>query len=66
MDVHIPQAGYQKLAGGINDLCAWRDANLAGFAERRDAIAVDDDRHIRLRRGSGHINDGDVGYSQRL
>jgi hypothetical protein len=56
MDMHVPQTWNQELTARIYDLRVLRDFHLASLADICDAVADDNDGHIGLRLGTGHIN----------
>jgi hypothetical protein len=47
MHVRVPQAGYEGLAGAVDDLRAHRRLDLGGGAELGDQAAVDHHRFVR-------------------
>jgi hypothetical protein len=64
MDVHVPEAGDQELAAGVDYFPAFWDRYFASFSEISNAGAGDDNSHIRLRRPAGNIDDRDVSQDQ--
>ena len=58
MDVHVPQAGDQKFAGGVDDAgLGWR---LQVLPDSDNAIARYRHRDVRKRRPAGGIDYGGV------
>ena len=58
VDVHVPQAGDQEFAGGIDDAGARR--RLDAPADRGDAAVGNRDRDVFARRSAGRIDDRGV------
>ncbi len=61
VDVHVPQARDEKLAGRVECKSALWYPDTSARSDRRDAIPRHDYRHVRLGWSAGHIDDGDVG-----
>jgi hypothetical protein len=58
VDVHVPQARTQKLAGGVDDAGAGRRLDI--FRDACDSAVCDSDRDIYVRFGAGCVYDGGV------
>ena len=63
--VHVPQARDEELTRSVNDLSAFRYFDSTCLADRRDAVARNHRRHIRLDGSAGGINHRDVGENER-
>src|SRR3989449_7284805 len=61
MDVHVPQARDEKLAGRVECKSALWYPDGSTRSERRDAIPSHRYGHVRLGWSAGHVDDGDVG-----
>jgi hypothetical protein len=64
MDVHVPEAGDQELAAGIDYSTTLRYRYFASFSEISDLVTGDDNSHIRLRWTAGNIDDREMSQDQ--
>ena len=64
VQVHVPQARNQELAGAVHDLRAGGDGSVS--ANCRDAVAGDHDGHARLGGGAGAVDERHVAHGQGL
>jgi len=65
VNVHIPQAGNQELAGSVDQSGIVRRPDGGAFADFADTPVGDDDSHVPLGRSAGGVDNGDVGKDQR-
>jgi hypothetical protein len=66
VDVHVPQAGDEELAGAVHGPGALGDRNPVGLAQGADAAAGDDDGRVGPGRAAGRVDHGDVRDDQGL
>src|SRR5207302_9470484 len=66
VDMHVPRAGYHKLAATIDHLCTLQRLRLCTGSHSRDAIACDHNRHVAKQGTVIHIDDCCVVDDERL
>jgi hypothetical protein len=65
VDVHVPEAGDQKLARRIYHMGLVRDTDVLGEADLSDTIPGDHHGHIGLGGRAGRINHRDMYKDKR-
>jgi len=64
VDVRVDEAGDEKFAGGVDGGRVGGKRDAARRTNQRDVIALDENRGVELRRGTGGIDDRGVGDGQ--